>query len=87
MKCLLVIFMLGEYEHDFLLGEYEYERIPFVTEEECMAAAEAVASANPGFEWIDDPSGSQGLAVIRSTVECVGAEEKPPSDLLIPTPE
>jgi len=52
-----------------------------------MEAAEAVASANPGSEWIDNPSGSKGWTVIRSTVECVGAAEKPPSDLLIPTPE
>ena len=77
MKWLLVIFFLGEYEHEFLLGEYEFERIPFVTEKECMAAAADFVELNPNFDWVDGPREVAGerLLVIRSTVECIGADE------------
>ena len=66
MKWLLIIFFLAEHEHG---------RIPFATEEACMDAAQDFAELNPNFEWLDDPSGSMGWAVIRSTVECIGADE------------
>ena len=67
MKWLLVI---------FFLGEYEYERIPFATEKECMAAAEGFVESNPNFEWVDGPPEvGETLLVIRSTVECIGADE------------
>jgi hypothetical protein len=72
MKWLLVISFLGGH-----MGGDDYERILFATEEECMAAAEDIVEANPSFEWLDDPSGSKGWTVIRSTVECVGAGEGP----------
>ena len=68
MKWLLVI---------FFLAEHEYGGIPFVTEEECMAAAADFVELNPNFEWVDGPRGVAGerMLVIRSTVECIGAEE------------
>ena len=40
-----------------------------------MAKAEDFVELNPNFEWIDDPSVSMGWAVIRSTLECIGADE------------
>ena len=73
MKWLLLISFLGSPEYQFSLGQYEYERIPFATEEECMAAAGDFVKANPGFQWVDGPEVFD--AVIRSTVECVGAGE------------
>ena len=65
---------------------WDYDPALFATEAECMAAAKAVVEANPGFEWLDGPSGLRGWIhphelegwiplVGRSTVECVGAEE------------
>ena len=67
MKWLLII---------FFLAEYEYERIPLATEEECMATAEDFAELNPNFEWVDGPPEvGETLLVIRSTVECIGADE------------
>ena len=68
MKWLLII---------FFLAEHEYGRIPFATEEECMATAEDFVELNPNFEWIDGPREVEGetLLVIRSTVECIGADE------------
>ena len=66
MKWLLVI---------FLLAEYEFQGIPYATE--CMAAAEDFVELNPNFEWVDGPREVEGetLLVIRSTVECIGADE------------
>lgn len=61
----------------FFMGGDEFERIPFASEKECMAAAEDFVEQNPNFEWVDgrrelhDPI----LPVIRSTVECVRADE------------
>ena len=67
MKWLLII---------FFLAEYEYGRIPFATEQECMAAAEDFVELNPNFEWVDGPPEvGETLLVIRSTVECIGADE------------
>ena len=70
MKWLPVIFFLAEHEH---------EGIPYATEEECMAAAEDFVELNPYFEWVDGPRelGGETLLVIRSTVECIGADENP----------
>ena len=42
-----------------------------------MAAAEDFVELNPYFEWVDGPRavGGETLLVIRSTVQCIGADE------------
>ena len=71
-----------------LLGT-DVDPMLFATEAECMAAAAAVAEANPGWEWLDRPGAASELRqlVARNIIECVGAEDEAADAVLIPVPK
>lgn len=57
-------------------GPEDQEPVRFATRTECMAAAQAFVERYPAFELIDrSGDGAFEAPVVRSSVECVSAEQ------------
>ncbi len=73
MKWLMLIVLLSAD------GNTRYDPVPFVSENECIAAAQEFVNRYPAFEWHDHrPSNAVTLPVVRSYVKCEPEALKPP---------